>query len=262
MTQSQAQLVAQAEQEPGLLSLLIQRHRIRLSNYIVQQCHGKVLRGPFTGMILSAGTGGWGDADRASMALGLYEQEILKIIERTAPRGCTFVNLGSADGYYAIGMLHSGIASHAYCFEIDTQARERLLQLAIQNGVAEKITILGKAEVDFYKSIANLDSHNLFVLCDVEGAEFEIFSQQATFDALHKAHIVIEMHDWDESLRRKAQDLVSMATDTHRPSFFSTASRDLSDIELLKPLDDTNRWLVCSEGRPKMMEWCHLTPLK
>jgi hypothetical protein len=261
MSISQAELVSLAEREPGVLSLLIQRHRTKLSNHIVNRCNGVVIRGPFAGMILPPSSGSWGDADRASMALGLYEQEILDLILKVAPRGCTFVNLGAADGYYGIGMLTSGIAAHAHCFELDPVARQKLLATSAINNVANKISVYGRADSSFYLSIGSFKSETLFVLCDVEGAEFEIFSSKDVFQDLQKSHIVIEIHDWDDSLKMKTQELVSLASHSHRPSFFSTGSRDLSGIECVQSLDDTNRWLICSEGRPKMMQWCHLSPI-
>ena len=36
---------------------------------------------------------------------------------------------------------------------------------------------------------------------------------------------------------------------------------DLSEFEELKEWSDTDRWLVCSEGRPKLMTWWRLDPL-
>ena len=258
---NQAEFVQIAEQDPGILSMLIQRHRIRLSNYIVQQCGGRVIRGPFTGMILPSASGGWGDADRGAMALGLYEQEILDLIINTAPKDCVFVNLGAADGYYGIGMVKSGRATHAHCFEIDPRAQEKLRALAGINGVQDKLTVYGKAESDFYRQLELSESSNLFILCDVEGYEYELFSNHTIFNVLRNSHIVIEIHDWDTDLKKKTQNLLSHALDSHRPTFFSTGARDLSVIDFLRTLDDTNRWLICSEGRPKLMEWCHLSPL-
>jgi len=261
MNLSQIEVVSTAEKDSGVLSLLIQRHRIRLSNYIVEQCKGKVIRGPFSGMILPHASGGWGDADRGAMALGLYEQEILSLIEKVAPRDCIFVNLGAADGYYGIGMLKAGIASHSHCFEIEQVAREKLKSTAELNGVSSRLSIYDKAGPDFINQIGPHESSVLFVICDTEGAEIEIFSDLRVFSALRYAHIVIEIHDWDESLKKKTQNLIKLASDTHRPNFLKTSSRDLSEIDILRTLDDTNRWMICSEGRPRMMEWCHLRPI-
>lgn len=253
-------LIATVESKPEVFSLLVLRHRLRLSNHVVACCQGKVARGPFTGMVLPAATGGWGDADRGAMALGLYEQEVLDLITQYSTPGCTFINLGAADGYYGIGMLRSGIASSAYCFEMDDTARAKLIQHARTNGVADRLKVFGKADARFFERLDPLQAGRAFILCDIEGAEFDVFPSADAFLRFKDSHIVIEIHDWSDELKQRTQKLVADASQTHRPTFFRTSSRDLSGIDLLKDLDDTTRWLVCSEGRPKLMEWCHLKP--
>lgn len=68
---------------------------------------------------------------------------------------------------------------------------------------------------------------------------------------------MIELHDDREQilapLRNKASDFFEILEMT-------TTARDMSKFPELKKLSDTDRWLLCSEGRPERMTWYRLTP--
>ena len=43
-------------------------------------------------------------------------------------------------------------------------------------------------------------------------------------------------------------------------STLATTSRDLSKFSELFDYEDSDRWLIASEGRPKLMTWLRLDP--
>ncbi len=97
-----------------LLKFFVKEYRKKLAKQLFDEADGVIDRGPFKGMQLGKDIH-WGKADVAAKIYGLYESEVLDIIE-----GKVFdslVNLGAADGYYPVGMLMKNIVKHAYCFE-------------------------------------------------------------------------------------------------------------------------------------------------
>ena len=49
--------------------------------------------------------------------------------------------------------------------------------------------------------------------------------------------------------------------DTHTITALVTGARDLSQFRELRMMSDTDRWLLCSEGRPRLMSWLRFDPI-
>jgi hypothetical protein len=85
----------------------IRERQERISIEVFDLLGGEVRYGPFKGLKLDKETW-WGKLDLGSQCLGLYEKELLQQIEAiTENKYQTFIDIGAADGYYAIGMLKS-----------------------------------------------------------------------------------------------------------------------------------------------------------
>ena len=78
---------------------------------------------------------------------------------------------------------------------------------------------------------------------------------------LKKSIIFIELHDWlFEDGKKKMTELLRNAKPFFKISTFTTTSRDLSKFPELFDYEDSDRWLIASEGRPKLMTWLRLDP--
>lgn len=55
----------------------------------------------------------------------------------------TVINVGCAEGYYAIGMARAMPDSHIYAYDIDEEAQCLCRKMAKLNSVAERVTIRG-----------------------------------------------------------------------------------------------------------------------
>ena len=55
-------------------------------------------------------------------------------------------------------------------------------------------------------------------------------------------------------------ELTNNAKPFFKISTLTTASRDLSKFPELFDYEDSDRWLIASEGRPKLMSWLRLDP--
>jgi hypothetical protein len=172
-----------------------------------------VVSGPFRGMRYPHDLRG---VDHAlDKLVGVYESEIQQAIERLLQER-VFVDLGSADGYYAVGAALRGCEVHAY--ELARNARRLARTIARMNGV--EIEQHGRARTDFPDDAA--------VLCDIEGAEAEFFTPELC--SRLTGPVVIETH---EHYRRGVTSL--LAERFQRPS---------DVLEPVKRRAGDTRWLV------------------
>ena len=148
--------------------------RISLETYDL--CNGSVLQGLFKDLKLNRDTW-WGRSDLGAQCLGLYEKEILDFISAQKPFH-TFLDIGAADGYYAVGMLHSKMAKNAICFEISEAGQRRIRENWISNHSPGQIVIYGAANEQSISSIASTLPRNSLVLIDIEGFEFSLLTKK------------------------------------------------------------------------------------
>jgi hypothetical protein len=242
-------------------STAVEARRVFISRYFWENLDGKCRYGLLRGFKLDDDPS-WGAGDLAPKLFGLYEQEVLQLLTDLRGRHRFLVNLGAGDGYYGVGLVAAGVFERSICFEATEKGRAAIKRTAQQNGVAEKIKILGAAGAEFTTEFAGsgIEASDCLILCDVEGTEFHIFSEEC-LASLRGAHIVIELHGYllpnGDELERK---LISNGQRDFRTSIVRTSMRDLSLIPELETLSDSDRWLICSEGRPRLMSWLTLSP--
>jgi hypothetical protein len=237
----------------------IVKRRVELGRKFNSKFNGTVKYGLFTGLQLGSDPTWAGFTDKSSQLFGLYEQEILKALEVIDKRD-VFINLGAADGYYSNGMLVAEKATKSYAYEIDEKSRDVLLINANLNGISDKIVIRGEVFPDFYNDFEKSELDNSIILCDIEGGEFAVFNRE-TFSNLRSAIIFIEIHDWVYGSENELlANIIADAEGSHHVEILKTSARDLTQFDELKDLSDDDRWIICSEGRPKLMSWLLLTP--
>jgi hypothetical protein len=156
---------------------------VHLSRQFIATYGDAVLRGPCEGLrypaerILSL-----------PKRLGAYETEIAPWVSAgIAARPTRFVDIGTADGYYAVGFARHGIPVEA--FELSRTARWEIEELAALNGT--RVTIHKKATA---RRLLGLDLDGAFVLSDCEGAEVGVLTPEVV-ERMRTATVVIEVHD-------------------------------------------------------------------
>lgn len=238
----------------------IQKRRLQLSAMLNERFSATVRYGPFKGLQLSKEIW-WGKTDRAGMLLGLYEQEVLNSVKKAATtRRCSFIELGAADGYYGVGVLVSGMFDRSYCYEISEAGRETIARNATLNGVEARVEVRGEADPLFYAQLPETVPENCVLLVDIEGAEFDILTAEV-MRRFSKSVIIVELHDHFfvdgaarlERLRSDAEQVFDIEE-------LTTTSRNLSEFPEVKAFSDTDRWLICSEGRRAMPHWYVMMP--
>lgn len=98
--------------------------------------HGHVVAyGPFKGMHLPEEPA-WGFYDLTPKILGTYEEKIQnKIEELLDSHRIPFIDVGAADGYFAIGVSRLKETQRTIAYESCPRTRASLLEQARRNGV-------------------------------------------------------------------------------------------------------------------------------
>lgn len=212
-----------------------------------------VLSGPFKGMkyfnriVWGPITPKW---------IGSYEEELHGVLGEISKSSYdTIVDVGTAEGYYAVGLSLIFPSSTVYAFDIDPIARRRQAELANLNGVSN--LIIGKS-CSHETLMRTLESASLLI-CDIEGFEYELIDP-ASVPKLTYTDILVEIHDFMGKSAIDVKDsLISRFTDSHSITVITSASRVLQKYRLLIPQfadrTDEEIFIAMYEDRPGSQEW-------
>lgn len=219
---------------------------------------GKVLHGPFAEVRYPA-MESRGSALFPKL-LGCYERELHPWIAQASEVGYrSVVDVGCAEGYYAVGLARLWPQAQVHAFDIDLRARKLCAAMAAANGVADRVSIAERCDAQTLLAL-NL-SEPALILSDCEGYEAELFDEP-TITALARHDFIIELHDWyDVTISPK---LKARFAATHRiESVFSvddTQKVHQYDYPELAawPLQDRRALLA---ERPAVIEWIYCRSL-
>ena len=150
-----------------------------------------VLGGPFRGMNYVVRST-WGAY--VPKLLGTYELELHPFIERVlTERPTAVIDIGAAEGYYAVGLLMRLPHARLTAFEQQAEARSHLERLAETNGVRDRLDIRNSCDPTNLGESLRASGAQLIV-CDVEGYEIELLDPERVPD-LRGVDILVEVHD-------------------------------------------------------------------
>jgi hypothetical protein len=195
------------------------------------------------------------------MLLGFYEKEVVESLLNASSKYNFIIDLGAADGYFAIGCLINNMYKKAYCYEQSEESRKHLFSNSIINRVENRIEIDGIANNNFHVTLKGngVDLKKCVLLCDIEGGEFDLFDDNV-LQAFKHSTIIIEVHEWHENGLEQYKELKGRASMYFKITELKTGNRDLSIYPEVASLNDNDRWLLCSEGRHHLMTWLKLEP--
>ena len=229
--------------------------RKQIATAIFDRYVGVVQRGPYTGLKLGSRSN-ISQGPLGLKVLGLYEKPVVSELECRAPY-TDLINLGAADGYMSLGPLHAGFCKRSICFELTQQGRDAVAKNAAANGLETKIVVRGKADETLPAQLTALgyDARKSVMLCDIEGAEFDVFTT-GTLQFLHGTPLIIELHDrflpQGTALRNA---LIARLPTGSSWKILTSGALSFDGIPDLEQLEDTDRGLVLSEGRKLPGEW-------
>ncbi|MFV3131552.1 hypothetical protein [Niveispirillum sp. KHB5.9] len=168
-----------------VFDFLLHYRCLQLSNTIVHKEGTRVLGGPFAGMELVEPFNGM----YAPHLLGCYEEELHDVVRGLPAAGYRHViNIGSGDGYYAVGLKRLMPEVAVWAHDIDPGLQQKCRLMAALNKV--DIQVGGVFDPDGFAAHAG---HRTLVWCDIEGAEATLL-EPALSPALVGMDIVVELH--------------------------------------------------------------------
>lgn len=237
---------------------VIQRQMLLEERVVALAQDRGVLGGPFAGM--RYGNRAFGSRLWPKL-LGTYESELHPVISALIrnPPDC-IIDIGCAEGYYAVGLAMNCVGSHIHAYDTADEARALTAGLAGANGVSGRVTLHGEFKVG--EAAPLWEGKSCFILCDTDGAETEIFDKPC-IHLLRDCALLIETHDY---LREGiTSGLLSRFAATHDSRVIQSHC-DYADKSMryrTSAFRESNRMLrgrFFEEGRPAPQQWIHLVP--
>ena len=233
----------------------VQKHKQLLADPILRTLNFTVQRGPFVGLRLHPDVA-WSAGDTVSKVLGTYEQELHEpLLDAVAKNPDCVVNIGCADGYYAVGVQRLLPDVPVFAFDIDPMAAFDLSKTQDLNGTYVRFD----RHFDFFDPPPELEEfESVFFVIDIEGSEREIISMPS--EILIKSSMLIEVHDlYEPGLTAK---LVEFLSRTHDVQIIPEAGRNPHTFNELQNYGTIDKYIVLCEFRGSSMNWLYATPLK
>ena len=216
----------------------------------------KVMGGPFQGMMYG-GTSSFCSAYYPKI-LGTYEMELIPAINAfLEKRYLKIVDVGAADGFYAVGFALKSPESKIIAYEQSPRARKQLSILAWTNGVQDSIEIRERCERN---DMMSLPSTPGLLIVDCEGYE-ELLLDDSVIQHLKDWDFLIETHDgFSRGVTRRlierfnASHNITVIDTIHdldkadrcMPSCIAHLQRKHQDLLVAEQREHaTLRWLVC-----------------
>ena len=217
-----------------------------------------VQAGPFKGMrYVDASVG----SVLVPKLLGIYERELTPAIEEliaSAPQ--TIVDIGAAEGYFAVGLAMRLPQTQIHAFEMTETGRAKLSELAALNGASDRIRVDGKCEPDVLARAVET-SGPVAIICDVEGYEATLLDPHA-IPKLASVPMLVELHhfavpDVGDLLKARFQD-------THDITEIQALPRSIDEYPyqslIRKFIPAMYVEFIVNESRPGPMSWLWMKP--
>lgn len=163
------------------------RQQILVNTFRARQGN-TVFSGPFAGMHYASNAS---EGALMPRLIGCYEAELHPFLAQVAQAGYErVIDIGCAEGYYAVGLARMLPGCHIHAHDIDESAQQACRQLAQANGVTDRVTVAGVFEG---AQLARHTAHKTLIVCDIEGAEAQLLDPWqwpdfARFDLLVEVH--------------------------------------------------------------------------
>jgi hypothetical protein len=185
-----------------------------------------IQHGPFKGMTyVAAATEG----ALLPRLIGSYESELHPHILALVDEGLdTVIDVGCAEGYYAVGLARLMPHAQVHAYDTDPAARIACRTLAESNGVSERVTI---GETFKGEDFAGFTPGKTLVFMDIEGGE-QMLLDPGAYPALKALHVLVETHP------HPGLDLTAIITERF------AASHDIIRIEMGPKTTPLPEWLT------------------
>jgi hypothetical protein len=239
----------------GIARIVVPRYR-RTARMYAQVGRGEMIvsGGPFKGIgYIACATG----STTMPKLLGTYELELHDAVERVlAADPDVVVDVGSAEGYYAIGLAVRLPRAKVLCYDIDPYARYLLYRLGRRNGVLGRV--IQKQACDPLELEAVIaPASRPVVIMDVDGPEDQLLRPELT-PTLRRTRIILELHDLlNPGVSERIRERFSP---THKIESIDSRPRTLSDLPADVQLPEADALEAMGEARAGPQQWFVMTP--
>ena len=187
--------------------------------------------------------------------IGSYEKELTPTVENFCTQEYSeVVDIGSAEGYYAVGFAKRISGATVYAYDTDKTARTLCREMAELNNVSDRLIINSECTSEDLRNFKFTGKG--LIICDCEGYEIELFKED-NIGNLHFCDLIIETHDFiNETISLRLKILFSSTHDIMTINAIEDAKKVLLyNFNDLKGLSLSQRRILFAEGRPANMSW-------
>ena len=222
----------------SLFEISFARRLSAVTQRIVPALGETVAEGPFAGMVYGKDIA---EGCTVPKLLGCYEQELHSALNRAIETDYgAILNIGCAEGYYAVGLARVLPTARVFAWDIDPAAREKTLRNASANGVADRITVEGAFDAARFGTYCG---QKTLVICDIEGAEFNLLDP-AHSPALAVFDLIVELHPNED---RSVGEFTARFEATHDVETVQPEARDPGRFAALTALPVLDRMFALVE---------------
>ncbi len=210
-----------------------------------------VLQGPFAGLKYLESASG---SELLPKLVGCYESELHGVInDIICNRYTQIIDIGCAEGYYAVGLAYRCPWATVIAYDVDAEARKRCREMSKLNNVDSQVDIRELFSTKTYVPDIRLTT---LIICDCEGAELELFGNS---DAQLWQHcdLLIELHSAINHAITPA--IIANFSSTHEVRLIDSVISNNQPIPSVWYLNsEKERKLALSEERFPM-QWAWIT---
>ncbi len=225
------------------------------NSYLIDKYFGnglKILSGPFKGMQYIRKSSG---STLFPKLIGSYEESIQNIIQKSILNNYEkIIDIGCAEGYYAVGFAYKCPNSKIIACDLDKQAIDNLKELIEINNVSN---VEIRQEGFGFESLNKIleKAEKTLLICDIEGNEIDLLDLE-NVPNLRNVDMIIESHDC--FISGLSEVLINRFYNTHVIEVIINYDFLLNNYPILEQLSDKIAKYMTNEQRPPQMKYLYL----
>lgn len=249
LNQTPSDNASEQAQLNNALRLLSKWRSVLIQNTLLKHQGTVVMQGPLAGLDFLTQSA---EGCHIAKLLGCYEQPLQLFIEEAIVNAYpTILNIGCAEGYYAVGMARRMSNTQVLAFDLNPKAQEVCAALAQKNAVSDRVKVGALFKPEDFEAYGG---KKVLVLCDIEGAEKDLLNPEVAA-ALKGMDLIVESHEC--LLPGITQLLINRFKDTHQITLVQdNGQRQLQDApQWFNNLAHLDQLLATWEWRSGATPW-------
>ena len=173
--------------------------------------------------------------------IGCYESAMTPwILDIPSRKYDVILDVGCAEGYYAVGFAYQNYAKMIHAFDTDKKALDNAKRLAALNNVENKVCFDGLCDETKISTLCK--NKKSLVFCDIEGAEDTLLDPDKV-SVLKNIDMIIESHDF--IVHGMTNKLLKRFQETHYIEVVADNGVNLDKVSYIKSLQQTHLPKIC-----------------